>query len=138
MARPLLKNLSSIYHDYLRIITKHGLVSAICGTSEIVIFFVLLKKIGFSVGVSHFVGFIVASIIGVIGHSLFTFRLGRVYYSVVIKFLLQVLVMLPISYAVLISYVSALGVNEVSKGGQLVTTFFLNVLIGKFITFIKK
>ena len=128
----------SFYNTYFKIVTKHGLISLICGASEITVFLFLLKQAEVAVGVSHAAGFVFASIIGVIGHSLFTFRLGKVYFDVIIRFSFQVLCMLPISYFVLTSYITVFGANEFSKGGQLVTTFMLNVFIGKFLTFVKK
>ena len=116
---------------------RHGCISVLCGFIELSMFFVAARLLGLDLLSAHVIGFTLATTFGYFGHSFFTYKVGGISKVVFLKFLLQVGFMVSLGYLILDFYTSHIKVLEFAKLCQLFTTFLLNVLIGRYITFIK-
>ena len=115
---------------------RHGCISILCGLIELSMFFVAGRLLGLDLLSAHIIGFTLATTFGYFGHSFFTYKIGEISKFVFLKFLIQVGVMMSLGYMILDFYANYISVLEFAKLGQLFTTFLLNVLIGRYITFI--
>jgi putative flippase GtrA len=124
-------NFKYIFHLLLR----HGLVSGTCATSEFLLFMLMYTYLQLNLFVSFAVSFLSATLIGFIGHSMFTFKLGRLFKRNAILFSVQASCALILGYLVVSSLIDAGFQPAVAKANQLVLIFFFNAMFGKMITF---
>lgn len=86
---------------------------------------------------SYLTSFITATLIGFVGHSIFTFRIGRLYKRNAIIFAVQASCAIVIGYIIVSSLIDIGLQPAFAKAIQLVLIFFFNVMFGEFLSFKK-
>lgn len=118
-----------------KIIFRHGIVSCICATTELISFAILNYLLNDYLTFSYILAFLIATLLGFILHSKYTFSLGEFAKKSGVIFFFQASFVLIIGYTIFNIFLMA-GFGPIpSKVGQLITTFIINVSIGKKITF---
>ena len=121
-----------------RTVTRHGIVSCACALTEFFSFLGLYYLADVGLTVSHVVSFVLASSVGFVGHSYFTFKVGSLLMINGLFFCVQAFIALCLGYYVLSTLVS-MGLNPaITKVVQLFCVFFFNVSFGRFISFKKR
>lgn len=123
--------------EHLLLLLKHFFVSAVSAGTELSLFYVLHMVLGGTLFTSHVIAFSCATSLGFVLHSFFTFSVDRLRYRNAMFFGLQALIALAIGYQILKFLVSMNIHPMLAKVLQLGTTFFFNVLFGKFLSFKK-
>ena len=119
-------------------VTRHGVVSCACALTEFFVFLIFYYSEEASLSVSHSVSFILASTLGFIGHSYFTFRVGRLLVVNGLFFCVQAFIALCLGYYALSTLISMELNPPIAKVLQLFTVFFFNISFGRFISFKKR
>ena len=88
-----------------------------------------------NLSISYAVSFITATLIGFIGHSIFTFKIGRLFKRNALFFSVQAVCALVLGYLAVSSLIGAGFQPATAKVIQLVLIFFFNVMFGKIISF---
>jgi len=127
-------NINLIKNNY-KIIKIHLGVSAICASSEMIIFFTLITVFTDNLFIAHAGAFFIATFIGYILHSYFTFSIGKLLKRNALFFLIQALLALFIGYVILNFLIMKGNHPLTSKAVQLSLTFIFNISFGKFISF---
>ena len=120
----------------LRVAFRHLVVSFICASTEYCLFLLLYSYYQIQLIASFSLSYLLASLLGFLGHSYFTFNVNKINYRNVFYFLTQLFFVATIGYFVLkffLIYTDA----SVAKFMQLCCTFFFNILYGKFVSFKK-
>ena len=121
--------------DKIHLVIRHGIISTVCATSELLIFVGLYTRLHADLELSYFSSFILATLIGFIGHSIYTFRVGGFYKRNAMFFFAQASIALTIGYLI-ISKLIFLGMPPIpAKIIQLGCVFIFNVTFGKFVSF---
>ena len=126
----------NIKHHFL-LLFRHGLISATCATTEFSLFMLMYSHLQLNLSISYVVSFITATLIGFIGHSIFTFKVGRLYKRNALLFSIQASCALVLGYLAVSTLIGAGFQPAVAKAAQLVLIFFFNVTFGKFLSFRK-
>jgi putative flippase GtrA len=95
----------------------------------------MFSYIRFNLPLSYITSFIIATFIGFIGHSFFTFRIGRLYKRNALLFSVQASCALALGYLVVSSLINTGFHPALAKSVQLISIFFFNVTFGKFLSF---
>ena len=114
-------------------IFRHLLVSFFCGFTELLIFYVSSFWVGCEI--SHYLSLLIASLLGFLLHSLFTFKFNTVDMPRFFMFLFQIIVVSNIGFMILRVYIHYFDHLIVCKILQLFSTLSLNIFISRFITF---
>ncbi len=120
----------------LKLVMRHGVVSLICASTEYILFLLLYSYLQIQLIFSFAASYLIASLIGFLGHTYFTFMLNKVNYRNIFYFVTQLCFVATIGYFVLkffLVYMDA----RVAKLFQLCCTFLFNILYGKFVSFKK-
>ena len=120
---------------FFHLLLRHGLVSATCAASEFSLFMLMYTYLQLNLFASYVVSFLTATMIGFIGHSMFTFKLGRLFKRNAFLFSVQASCALVLGYLVVSSLIGAGFRPAVAKATQLVLIFFFNAMFGKMFTF---
>jgi putative flippase GtrA len=88
-----------------------------------------------NLSVSYVISFLTATLIGFIGHSIFTFKVGRLFRRNALLFSVQASCALVLGYLAVSSLIGAGFQPAIAKAIQLVLIFFFNVMFGKMISF---
>lgn len=126
----------TIKHHFL-LLFRHGLISLTCAVSEFSLFMLMYTHFKLDLSISYAVSFITATLIGFIGHSIFTFKIGRLFKRNALFFSVQASCALVLGYLVVSSLIGSGFQPAVAKSTQLVLIFFFNVTFGKFLSFRK-
>lgn len=122
----------------LNFIFRYLKISVICASIEFISFIILFSHLKFNLIFSYTLSFFLAFLIGLFGHSYYTFKLGQIFFLNIFSFTVQCAVSLLIGFN-LINIFLKLGINPFfSKGLQLAFTFIFNILFGRFVTFKKR
>lgn len=114
---------------------RHAVISGICASVEFCFFILLYTFLKLNLPFSYITSFIIATLIGFVGHSFFTFKVGRLYIRNALIFSVQASCALSIGY-LLISLLINGGLHPaLAKVIQLFSVFFFNVTFGKFFSF---
>lgn len=108
-----------------------------CAVSEFSLFMLMYTHFKLDLSISYAVSFITATLIGFIGHSIFTFKIGRLFKRNALFFSVQASCALVLGYLVVSSLIGSGFQPAVAKSTQLVLIFFFNVTFGKFLSFRK-
>lgn len=114
---------------------RHAIISGLCASAEFSIFMLMFLYMRFILPASYITSFVIATFIGFVGHSIFTFRVGRLYKRNALIFSIQASFALALGYLVVSSLISAGFHPALAKGVQLISIFFFNVTFGKFLSF---
>jgi putative flippase GtrA len=117
---------------------RHFYVSAICGTVEYCTFIYLIRSFDVNIYYSHCFSFFLATCIGFVGHSFFTFKVGSLELRNALFFTVQVLIALLLSVLILRLLLSLGIFAYAAKALQMCTTFIFNFLFGYLISFKNK
>jgi putative flippase GtrA len=120
------------------LVVKHMAVSVTCATIDLSGFSFAYYYIKLDITSSYIVAFLLATAIGYIGHSFFTFRLDKLYLKNLYFFIVQASLSLAIGLFIFRLLVEMDIPVLLSKLMQLGITFSFNILVGKFITFKKR
>jgi putative flippase GtrA len=122
-----------------KIVIKHGFVSCICGGTELLTFSILNIYTTINIYLCYIISFSIATLIGYILHSTFTFSSGGLKKKSGYLFVIQVTIVLIVGLNVFNILHKYLGLSATfSKALQLCITFGVNVIFGKNITFKKE
>lgn len=116
---------------------RHGIVSVVCGSIDLLTLYYLVDRLHLLVYFSYVISFCISTVIGYMFHSLYTFR-APVTYKTLILYMVQIFFVLGFGYTVYsLAYFI---VNSVvyAKAFQLCITFVVNLAIGRYITFANK
>ena len=116
---------------------RHGIVSLTCGSIEFILFLLLFTYLKVGLPISYFISFAIATVVGFLGHSFFTFEIGEFRQRNAIFFLIQALCALALGYLIVAGLIHAGTMPAIAKIFQLVIIFFFNVTFGKVISFRK-
>ena len=119
------------------LIFRHGLISATCALTEFSIFMLMFTHLELNLSLSYVVSFVTATLIGFVGHSIFTFKVGRLYKRNALLFSVQASCALILGYLAVSSLINAGFQPAIAKVTQLILIFFFNVTFGKFLSFRK-
>lgn len=122
----------------LNLLFRHGLISITCASTEFSLFILLFSYLGLPLPVAYIFSFCVATCIGFVGHSIFTFKVGRLYRRNALFFVIQACCALMLGYLIVSSLIQSGMFPSFAKGIQLVLIFFFNVFFGKFLSFKKQ
>jgi putative flippase GtrA len=114
---------------------RHSIVSICCGGLDYLTFIYLFKYKNINLGISYFLSFILATLLGFILHNFFTFRVGFIASRTLILYLIQSIITLVLGFSILYLFIWFNIVPQYAKALQLAVTFFLNVTIGRYVTF---
>lgn len=117
------------------IIKRHLLVSGVCASSEFLAFSLLLNFLRVEILWAYVASFVLATSIGYVLHSFYTFSVGEIGRRSGLYFVIQATFILILGYAIFNIFVMASIHPLIAKPMQLVATFSLNVIIGKKMTF---
>jgi putative flippase GtrA len=120
---------------HLFLLARHFITSSISAMVEFSIFYLMYLNLNISLINSHATAFFFATISGFIMHSYFTFSIGHLSKRNAFFFVIQALAVLVSGFYLLDSLIKHNFHPLISKVLQLFSTFFLNVLLGKFFTF---
>jgi putative flippase GtrA len=116
-------------------IIRHGLISLVCGTLDLVIFAVIHSNTSNAI-LAQTISFLTATVLGYFGHTYFTFQLNRFSGKNLFLFKIQAGTVFLYSLMFIYIFVNVLNFNPyLSKILQLATGFFINYTIGYFISF---
>jgi putative flippase GtrA len=132
-----IKKYLDFFSNHKKIIFRHLFVSGICASTELLLFGVLFKMCALSLTISYLSSFSVATIIGYILHSYFTFSVGKISKRSAIYFLFQASSILLLGYCIFITLIFCGIYPIIAKIIQLIITFNINVLFGRNLTFRK-
>lgn len=118
-----------------RLLLRHGAISLLCATSEFSLFMLMLTQLKINLATSYVISFVVATLIGFVGHSMFTFKLGRLCKRNAMMFTIQACCALALGYLLISGLISSGLVPAIAKAMQLVVIFFFNVTFGKVVSF---
>ena len=126
-------------YNNTKIVLKHGVVSCICGGTELLTFSILNIFHTINIYLCYIISFSIATLLGYILHSKFTFSTGGLKKKSGYLFVIQVIVVLIVGLNVFNLLHKYLGLSApFSKALQLCITFGINVIFGKNITFKKE
>ena len=125
----ILKNVNTIF--------RHAFISAFCASTEFIIFILLYVELKNKLIISQSISFLVASMIGFIGHSIFTFKIGALYRRNALYFAMQISLAFIIGYTIIYNLILINISPALSKIIQLILVFIFNITFGKLITFKK-
>jgi len=132
-------NTLEFYKKNLRSISKHLIVSSMSATIEVTLFLLLFTSLQSTLFISHFFSFTIASLIGFLGHSYFTFKVGYLNSKNLIYFIMQATISLLLGYLLLLFFIDNLSLNAlIAKIIQLCLVFNFNFIFGKYISFKKR
>jgi len=120
------------------IIFKHGIVSMISAIIDFGLFTIMVEYLEKTIFLSHLLGFSTATIFGFYAHSFFTFEINKIEFKRLLLFIVQIILVFNIGLFLLEFMVDIGFEPTIAKPIQLFFTFFLNITIGKKITFIVK
>lgn len=120
-----------------RLILRHAAISALCASTEFLIFLCSYNTLALNLQVSYIASFVSATMIGFVGHSLFTFRTGGFYKRNAFFFLLQASIALLLGYLILSNLIFWGVKAALAKIIQLGCVFFFNLSFGKLLSFKK-
>ena len=120
----------------LKLVMRHGLVSLICASTEYILFLLLYSYLQIQLIFSFAASYLIASLIGFLGHTYFTFKVNKVKHRNIFYFVTQLCFVATIGYFVLKFFLVYMD-TRVAKLLQLCCTFLFNVLYGKFVSFKK-
>lgn len=121
----------------LRISMKHGMVSVICGSIEYALFLLFYIKLIYSLAFSHAISYFVATVIGYLLHTYFTFSVRLILKRSAVFYVIQSISVLAIGYAIINAFLWMSFTPQVAKFLQLFATFGFNVAFGRYLTFNK-
>ena len=116
---------------------RHGIVSLTCASTEFILFLLLFTHLKVGLPISYVTSFAVATAIGFLGHSFFTFEVGELRQRNAVFFFIQALCALALGYLIVAGLIHAGTMPAIAKGFQLVMIFFFNVTFGKMVSFRK-
>ena len=122
---------------YFLIIFRHSLVSLVCASMEFSIFMLMFSWLKLNLLPSFVISLMAATLIGFIGHSIFTFKLGRLYKRNALFFFFQASCALVLGYSIVFILVNAGLHPAIAKASQLGIIFFFNLSFGKLLSFRK-
>jgi putative flippase GtrA len=123
------------YTKYFGIISRHLIISALCGTIDYLVFIYCYKEIQLGLSLSQACSILIASSIGFMGHSFYTFKTNQVIKKNIILFASQMIIVFFLAYLSLkIMILSEINI-WIAKFIQLLITFCFNVIYGKNISF---
>jgi len=128
------ENLKNIF----RLLIRHGIVSLFSGAIEYSIFLLLFYQFQLDLNFSYFISFTISVFFNYLGHSFYTFNIGRMNGTTLLFYIIQVAITLIIGYLLFGMLLYNNMEPFVAKGLQLFSTFFFNVLFGNFISFKKR
>jgi putative flippase GtrA len=120
----------------LKLVMRHGVVSLICASTEYSLFLLLYSYFQIQLIFSFATSYLIASLIGFLGHTYFTFKVNKVNNRNIFYFVTQLCFVATIGFFILkffLMYTDA----RVAKFMQLCCTFLFNILYGKFVSFKK-
>ncbi|MBT8537144.1 hypothetical protein G6715_05050 [Polynucleobacter paneuropaeus] len=118
---------------------RHGIVSCICGGSEFISFIILTKHFEANIYLSYVLSFALATVIGFVLHSVYTFSMGGLQKKSGILFLIQISIALFAGLFMFNLFYKYFKIDPIyAKALQLAFTFWINVIFGKKITFKKE
>jgi len=120
----------------LKLVMRHGVVSLVCASSEYSLFLLLYSYFQIQLVFSFAASYLIASLIGFLGHTYFTFKVNKVNHRNIFYFVTQLCFVATIGYFVLKFFLVYADVR-VAKLLQLCCTFLFNILYGKFVSFKK-
>ena len=120
------------------IVFRHGLVSLFCGSTELTVFAALMNQFPNIIYLNYVTSFSMATFIGFVLHSKYTFSLGDLQLVRGLKFFLQASIVLAFGLTVFTVLIKFNIAPLLSKTIQLALTFSVNIVIGKCLTFSKK
>lgn len=123
------------YKKIAKIISKHVIVSLICGTTEYLLFLFLYVKIENELYISYMFAYITATTFGYFLHNFFTYKHNQVTQKTTIYFIVQSLITLCIGYTIVKTLLYINVSPRIAKAIQLVATFGFNVTFGRYVTF---
>lgn len=129
------KHLLNVNSNRFRIVIKHGVVSCICATVEFTLFITLFSLVKLGLNFSYIFSFVSATLVGFVGHTFFTFKVGKLSKRNGAFFLIQSCISLGLGYSIVFILLKLGFIASVSKLIQLAITFIFNVLFGKYISF---
>ena len=125
------------YRQHILLVLRHGVISATCATTEFSLFRLMLTYLNLKLSISYVVSFVVATAIGFVGHSMFTFRVGRLRKRNAAMFIIQAACAMALGYLIVSGLISSGIMPAMAKAIQLVIILFFNVSFGKFVSFKK-
>ena len=126
----------SIKHIFF-LFFRHGIVSLTCGSTEFILFILLFTNLKLALPIAYFVSFTVATVIGFLGHSLFTFEVGKLRQRNALFFVIQAFCALLLGYLIVSCLIHLGALPAIAKAFQLMIIFFFNVVFGKMVSFKK-
>ena len=129
--------MKNLLKTYKKITIRHGLVSLICGSTELALFTILISTFSDYIYLIYLISFSIATFIGFVLHSKYTFMIGELKINRGLKFIMQASFILTIGVSIF-TLILKFDINPIiAKITQLAVTFSLNVIIGRKITFTK-
>jgi len=116
---------------------RHGIVSLTCASTEFILFLLLFTHLKVGLPISYVISFAIATVIGFLGHSFFTFEVGELRQRNAVFFFIQAMCALALGYLIVAGLIHAGTMPAIAKGSQLVMIFFFNVTFGKIVSFRK-
>lgn len=132
----IMNNIQSFKKIFL-LFFRHGIVSMTCGSTEFILFLLFYTHLKVGLPMSYVVSFTTATVIGFLGHSFFTFKVGELRHRNAVFFIIQALCALMLGYLIVASLIHAGTLPALAKAFQLVIIFFFNVIFGKMVSFKK-
>ena len=120
----------------LKLAMRHGVVSVICASTEYSLFILLFSYFHLQLIFSFSIPYLIASLVGFLGHTYFTFEVNEITKRNLFYFLTQLCFVATIGFFILkffLMYTDA----RLAKFMQLCCTFLFNILYGKFVSFKK-
>ena len=125
------------FKNFFLLSSRHAVISGLCASTEFSIFILMYSLIGFNLGTSYITSFVIATFIGFIGHSFFTFKVGGLYIRNALLFFIQASCAISLGY-IFVLFLIKTGLHPaIAKGLQLISIFFFNVTFGKLFSFKK-
>ena len=126
----------SIKHIFF-LFFRHGIVSLTCGSTEFILFLLLFTKMKVALSIAYVASFTVATVIGFLGHSLFTFEVGKLRQRNAVFFVIQAFCAMLLGYLIVSCLIHLGTLPAIAKAFQLMIIFFFNVAFGKMVSFKK-
>jgi putative flippase GtrA len=135
----LIKTLTSWANikSFFLISYRHAIISGLCASTEFSIFMLMFSYMRFNLPFSYIASFVIATFIGFIGHSIFTFKVGRLYKRNALFFSVQASCALALGYLIVSLLINYGFYPSLAKGVQLCLIFCFNITFGKFLSFRK-
>ena len=123
---------------FINFVFRYLKISILCASVEFILFIIFFTHLRFNLISSYIFSFLFAFVIGLFGHTYYTFKLGKLATVNILVFIAQCAASFFIGFN-LINIFLKLGINPFfSKGFQLASTFIFNIFFGRFITFKKR